>query len=338
MIRFANVLLFAFAVSAFAQNAHEEFTKAVFFGRKFFELKEYASAYEQFAKADALEPNQPGVLYNMAVLLAKSGKFSDAQRIVDRYLQLFPNGAEKALIARLQLELDFQRELQKKRQGDQSYAELFNRGKFLYTRNDLPGALKAFQSAEQQRLGDAAVIYNEAVVYERIGDFAKANERFHRYLDLETDADLKSAATQRIFALEADIEDMKTKIVCPFCGFKLPRGAAWCPHCWHGPYFNSAVWNTRPCADGASATRATYFADNRFSRNDSLSCLFPNGTVADSLRYTPARQRTSAGELHSDDSTRLLPTRFAEYSAASALLTRAPCETAKSMWGRFTSS
>ncbi len=148
MIRFANVLLFAFAVSAFAQNAHEEFTKAVFFGRKFFELKEYASAYEQFAKADALEPNQPGVLYNMAVLLAKSGKFSDAQRIVDRYLQLFPNGAEKALIARLQLELDFQRELQKKRQGDQSYAELFTRGKFLYTRNDLPGALKAFQSAE----------------------------------------------------------------------------------------------------------------------------------------------------------------------------------------------
>lgn len=285
------MLVLLFAVSAFAQNTKDEFTKAVFFARKYFELKEYASAYEQFAKADALMPDQPAVLYNMAVLLARSGKFSESQRIVDRYVHLFPGGGEKSLIARLQLELDFQRELQKKRQGDQSYVELFDRGKFLYVRNDLLGALKAFQLAEQQRPGDAAVIFNEAVVHERLGDLVKANERFHRYLELETDADLKSATEQRIFALETDIEDMKTKIVCPFCGFKLPRGAAWCPHCWHGPYFNTAVWNTRPCADGASATRATYFADNRFSRNDSLSCLFSNGTVADSLRYTPSRQR-----------------------------------------------
>ncbi|MGZ7079397.1 MAG: tetratricopeptide repeat protein [Thermoanaerobaculia bacterium] len=291
MMRIATVLLFIFALRAFAQSAPEDFTKAVYFGKKFFELKEYASAYEQFAKADALLPDQPAVLYDMAVLLAKSGKFSEAQRNVDRYVRLFPNGAEKALIAKLQLELDFQRELQKKRQGDQSYVELFNRGKFLYTRDDLLGALKAFQSAELQRPGDAALIFNEAVVHEHLGDLVKANERFHRYLELETDADLKSATEQRIFALEADIEDMKTKIVCPFCGFKLPKGAPWCPHCWHGPYFNSAVWNTRPCADGASATRATYFADNRFSRNDSLPCLFASGTVSDSLRYTPSRQR-----------------------------------------------
>jgi tetratricopeptide (TPR) repeat protein len=289
---FVTATLLAQETSPLHASAQEEFTKAVFFGKKFADMKDYAAAYDQFAKADALVPDQAGVLYNMAVLLAKAGRYSEAQGKVDRYMQLFPAGAEKALMAKLQLELDFQRELQKKRQADQSYVELFNRGKFLYTRNDLHGALKAFQEAEQQRSGDAAAVFNEAVVLERLGELMKANERFHRYLELETDAELEASTEQRLFALENEIEDMKTKIVCPFCGFKLPAGAAWCPHCWHGPYLtSSAVWNTRPCVDGASATRATYFGDNRFNRNDSLSCLFPNGTAADSLRYTPARQR-----------------------------------------------
>jgi Flp pilus assembly protein TadD len=297
MMRSAAAVMLLLAAVAVAQEPPatppEEFTKAVFFGKKFFELKEYAAAYEQFARADALVPDQPGVLYDMALLLAKAGRYSEAQGKVDRYLQLVPGGAEKALIAKLQLELDFERELQKKRQTDQSYVELFNRGKFLYSRNDLAGALKAFQEASQQRPADAAALYNEAVVLERLGELVKAGERFHRYLELETDADLKASTEQRLFALESEIEEMKTKTVCPFCGFKLPAGATWCPRCWHGPYLtSSAVWNSRPCVDGASATRATYFADNRFNKNDSLSCLFPNGTAAESLRYSPARQRT----------------------------------------------
>jgi len=87
------------------------------------------------------------------------------------------------------------------------------------------------------------------------------------------------------------MSDMKTKIVCPFCGWRLPIGALWCPHCWHGPYLTSqSPWNSRPCGDNATATRATYYADNRFAKNESLPCLFA-GTMLEALRYTPARQR-----------------------------------------------
>src|SRR5262249_10873331 len=87
-------------------------------------------------------------------------------------------------------------------------------------------------------------------------------------------------------------DDMQHKIVCSFCGRKLPTGATWCERCWHGPYQTaSPVWNSRPCVDGASATRATYFADGRFKGNDILPCLFREGTMLEALRYTPARQR-----------------------------------------------
>jgi len=90
--------------------------------------------------------------------------------------------------------------------------------------------------------------------------------------------------------IESEMSDMKTKIICPFCGFRLLIGAIWCPHCWHGPYLTSqSVWNARPCGDGATATRATYYSDNRFAKNESLPCLY-NGTMLEALRYTPERQ------------------------------------------------
>jgi Flp pilus assembly protein TadD len=162
----------------------DEAAKAIFFGKRFFDLKDYASAYEQFAKADSLQPDQPPVLYDMAVVLAKAGRWSEAQRKVDRYLQLYPAGAERPLVAKLQLELEFQRELQKKRQADQDYADLFSRGRFLYAKNDLDGALKLFQQAEQQQPNDPAAVFDEGVVYEKLGDISKATERFHRYAEL----------------------------------------------------------------------------------------------------------------------------------------------------------
>ncbi len=275
---------------AAAQSA-DDFTKAVIFGRKFFEMKDYTSAYEQFAKADAVQPDNPGVLYNMAVLLARAGRYSEAQTKVDRYLQLFPAGAERPLISKLQLDLEFQRELQKKRQADQNYIELFNRGKFLYGKGDLEGALKQFQQAEQLRGLDAAAVYNEALVFEALGELQKAVEHFRRFAELENDAEAKAGLDQRLLVLESEIDDMKTKILCPFCGLRLPIGGPWCPRCWHGTYLtSSAVWNSRPCIEGASVTRATYYADGRFAKNDSPPCLF-NGTMLDALRYTPKRQR-----------------------------------------------
>ena len=268
----------------------EDFTKAVFFGKKFADMRDYAAAYQQFAKADALQPDQAPVLYDMAVVLARSGRYSEAQSKADRYLQLYPNGPEHALMSKLQLELEFQRELQKKRQADQDYAELFGRGKFLYAKNDLEGALKQFQDAEQRKPTDAAAVFNQAVVYEKMADFTRAAERFHRYEELDSDAAQKTVTDQRILGLESEIGDMKTKIVCPFCGLRLLIGQLWCPRCWHGPYLTStSVWNSRPCVDGATATRAIYYADGRFARNDVLPCLF-SGTMLEALRYTAARQ------------------------------------------------
>src|SRR4028119_2166991 len=129
-MRAIAVLLLALSLNAPAHAQEEDFTRAVFFGKKFAEMGDYASAYDNLAKADALEPDDPAVLYNMGVVLARAGRYSEAQVKVDRYLQLFPAGAEKANIQKLQLELEFQRELQKKRQADQEYAELFNRAKF----------------------------------------------------------------------------------------------------------------------------------------------------------------------------------------------------------------
>src|SRR5579859_6391738 len=238
--------------------ATDEFSKAVFFGKKFFEMKDYAAAYQQFAKADALQADNPAVLYDMALLLAKAGRYSEATAKVDRYNQLYPIGAEKALVAKLQLELEFQRELQKRRQGDQDYAELFTRGRFLYAKNDLAAALKVFEDAEQRRPNDPAAVYNEAVIYEKLGDYAKAVDRYRRFEELDAEADQKSVTDQHVMSLESELSEMKTKIVCPFCGLRLPIGAIWCPRCWHGPYLtSSAVWNSRVCAEGASVTRAT---------------------------------------------------------------------------------
>jgi tetratricopeptide (TPR) repeat protein len=298
-MRILGVLLIAFslqaqeapALAAPAPNVEEDFTRAVFFGKKFADMADYASAYENLASADALKPDQPAVLYNMGVVLARAGRYSEAQVKVDRYLQLFPAGEEKANVQRLQFELQFQRELQKKRQADQEYAELFNRARFLYGRAELDESLKLFRQAEQLRPTDAAAVFNQALVYEKQGDFAKAVERYRRYSEVESDADAKSRIDEHVYELQHELEDMRTKVVCSFCGRKLTAGSTWCERCWHGPYAANAVWNTRSCAEGASATRATYFADGRFDRNDILPCMFKGPNLLEALRYTPARQR-----------------------------------------------
>lgn len=269
----------------------EEFSKAVLFGRKFFELQEYAAAYEQFAKADKIRPDQAAVLYNMAVILAKLGRYGEAQEATDRYTKLYPNGSEAPLIGRLGFELAFQRELQKKRQADQEYQELFNRAKFSYERGDLEAAARGFQDAEQQRPADAAVAYNQAIVAEKRGDFARALERLRRYAELAPNAGNKTLIDQKIFGLETEIADMRTKLVCSFCGQKLPVGSTWCHRCWHGPYQTSAHWNSRTCAEGASATRTTFSADGRVNKNEDLPCLLKEGGALEEFRYSAARQR-----------------------------------------------
>jgi Flp pilus assembly protein TadD len=287
----ALIILPLLAQEPAAPSTSDEFTKAVYFGKSFFGMQDYASAYEQFAKADALQPDQSAVLYDMALLLAKTGRFSEAQVKVDRYMQLHPDGAEKQLVTQLQLTLEFQRELQKKRQVDQEFNDLFTKGRFLYGRNELANALRLFQDAEQRRASEPAAIYDQAVIYEKLGDFPKAAERYRRYLELESDADAKGAIDQHVVGLEGEIEDMRTKIVCSFCGHRLANGATWCHRCWHGPYLaKSPSWNSRPCVEGATATRSTFYSGDRFARNETLPCLF-DGPMAEALRYSPSRQR-----------------------------------------------
>jgi tetratricopeptide (TPR) repeat protein len=270
----------------------DDFQKALFFGKKFADLGEYTSAYEQLAKADALKPDQPAVLYNMAVVLARAGRYGEAQVKADRYLQLFPNGAEKQFVTRLQLDLEFQRELQKKRQADQEYSDLFNRAKFVYGKGELDEARKLFEKAEQLRPTDPAAAFNHAVVLEKQGEFARAIERYRRYAELEPDVERKAAVDERVFTLQRELDDQRTKIVCSFCGHKLPHGTTWCHRCWHGPYLvKSPVWNTRSCVAGAGAVRQTFFADARFNKNEDLPCLLKEATMLETLRYTAAKQR-----------------------------------------------
>jgi tetratricopeptide (TPR) repeat protein len=284
------LVLFFITAGLFAQE--DDFTRSVFFGKKFADMGDYASAVEQYTKADAAKPDQPAVLYNLAVVLARAGRYAEAQVKADRYIELFPEGAERANVGRLQLELEFQRELQKKRQADQEYADLFNRAKFSYGRGELAEALRIYEQAAQIRPNDAAAVYNQGLVLEKQGDYTKAIERFRRYSELEGDLEKKAYIDERVFALQRELDDRATKIVCGFCGRKLSSGATWCERCWHGPYVvTSPVWNSRACAEGASATRATYFADGRFSRNDVLPCLWKGGSMHESLRWSAAKQR-----------------------------------------------
>ncbi|HEY5610279.1 MAG TPA: tetratricopeptide repeat protein, partial [Thermoanaerobaculia bacterium] len=172
------------------------------------------------------------------------------------------------------------------------YIELFNRGKFLFAKGDLPGALKIFQDAEQQRRDDPAAVYNQAVAFEKLGDFLKATDRYRRYLEINQSASDKAAVNQRIFALETEIEDMRTMIVCTFCGEKLPRGSTWCHRCWNGPYLTTAArWNTRVCGTGATAVRSTSYADGRVAKNEDLSCTLRGVNFLQSLLYTPTKQK-----------------------------------------------
>ena len=308
--RVVVLLLFAFSLSpfAFSQDVEAEFTRAVFFGKKFADMGDYAAASEQYEKANSLKPDVGSVLYNQAVVLARAGRYLEAQVKAERYQRLFPDGPETALIEKLELELEFQRELQKRRQADQDYADLFSRAKFSYTRGELSDALTLFAQAERIRPNDAAAVFNQAVVLEKQMEYAKAIERFRRYAELESDPSRKSSIDERVYALQREVDDMRTKIVCTFCGRKLPVGTTWCERCWHGPYdTRSAAWNSRPCAPTASATRATYYSDGRFNRNEVLPCLWQNGAMLETLRYSAARQqairnaRKAEGWTYADD-------------------------------------
>lgn len=269
-----------------------DFEKAILFGKRFNEIGDYQAAWEQFDTADRIFPDQPGVLFNLSVLLVRLGRFSDAQAKVNRYERLYPDGPAIERVRMLQLELDFQRELEKRQQAAKSYVELFNRGRFDLASGRFDNALKIFDEAAQQNPNDPAVPFNQALAWERLGEFTKATEQYRRHLELSTGTASKSEIDQKLFRLESEINDMQTKFVCAFCGHKLPVGATWCHRCWHGPYlFDSPVWSSRPCAVGATATRTTFYQDGRFGGNEELACMVKGRSAREVLRYTPEKQK-----------------------------------------------
>lgn len=278
-------------LDAAEQKTADDFDRAASFGVKYFAIGEFRSALEQFAAADALMPNHPVILYNTALALTRLGRYSEARSKIETYLQLYPDTPDVEKIKTLLNDLDFERELEAKQQQNQSYVELFNRGKFSFEKGDYQAALKLFEDAARQRPEDGPALFNQALALEALGDYDRAIEKLRAFQSV-SDGATKSEVDQRLFALESEISDRQSRIVCPFCGYKLAKGSPWCPRCWHGPYYaDAATFNTRSCGSGASLTRTTFYANERVEKNEDITCSLREGTFADLLRYSKAKQR-----------------------------------------------
>lgn len=270
----------------------DEFVRAAKFATKYFELGDMSSAYERLREAATMVPNHPAIIYNTAVVLVRMGRYAEAEEQIATYLSLFPDGAEAPQVKNLQIDLEFQRDLQKKQQANQNYIELFNRARFAYEQGDYPQALNLFQQAEQLHPDDAPAVYNQALAHEALGNYEKSTERLRHYLAVSRDTTRKAEVDRKIFQLEAEIASRKTSFVCPFCGLKLAIGTTWCHRCWHGPYdLESPRLNTLPCGVGASATRTSFYSEDRLARNETLPCEIRAENYLEQVRYSKGRQR-----------------------------------------------
>ena len=270
----------------------DEFVRAAKFATRYFELGDMTSAYERFQEANAIVPNHPAILYDTAVVLVKMGRYAEAEEKIQTYLSLYPDGDESAFVKNLQIDLEFQRDLQKKQQSNQNYIELFNRGTYAYEQGNWQEALSLFRQAEQLRPEDASAIYNQALAFEATGDYEKATERLRQYLAVTSDISSKAEIDRKIFQLETEMETMKSSFVCSFCGHRLPIGATWCHRCWHGPYLlESPRLNTLPCGVGASATRTSFYVEDRLAKNETIDCRIEQANMLEQVRYSKGRQR-----------------------------------------------
>lgn len=268
----------------------EDFLGAVTFGKRYYDAGDLSSAFERLTAAEQILPGHPAVLYNVAVVLAKLGRFADAQNKIETYKALFPGGEEMALIRALQIDLDWSRDAQKRAQENQNYIEQFNRARFSFDGGDHSQALARFKQAEQMKPEDAPAAFNQAVCLEALGDYTGAIERLRHFLSLDAANDHRSSVDAKINLLTSEVDDQRSSILCGFCGRKLNASGAWCPDCGHGPFLpQSAQWNSRSCSTGASATRTTSYTSGRLHQNEDLPCLY-EGSYASALRYTTPRR------------------------------------------------
>ncbi len=284
-----------------AQTAdpQEEFATAADFGRRFFEARNYAASLAWFEKAESIVHDQPAILFNTALVLVKLQRYDEAQRRLDRYLLLYPQGQEIQPAKALQRELQFGIEVRRREQQDNEYKTLFSRAKALSEKNLRREALDVFHQAEQIYADDPALYYNQAVLNEEEGDLESALRLYKRYL--QTNPANAPALQARLIDLEREIGYTRTKILCPFCGAILPAGARWCHRCWHGPYdLTSAGWNARGCDAHVSATRSFQDANGKTRVSEAVGCLYPGAALRDFLQYSPSR-REAARQARSNE-------------------------------------
>jgi tetratricopeptide (TPR) repeat protein len=270
-------------------DPHEDFATAADFGRRFFEAGNFAASLTWFEKADSLLRDQPAVLYDTALVLVRLRRYDDAQRRIDRYLTLYPQGHELEASKKLQRELQFGIEVRRRERQENEYKTLFSRARALSEKSLPREALEAFRQAEPIYPDDPALYYNEGVLYEEGGAFEDALRAYNRYL--QSNPVNGPQLQPRIIDLEREIEDVRTKLMCPVCGAKLSAGARWCHHCWHGPYdVTNAAWNARACDLHAVVTRTMKDVNGKTRVAEPLACLFAGRSLHDFLQYRPARQ------------------------------------------------
>jgi tetratricopeptide (TPR) repeat protein len=292
-------LLFSALADAQTTNPAEEFATAADFGRRFFDARNYAASLTWFEKAESLVHDQPALLFNTALVLVKLQRYDDAQRRLDRYLLLYPQGAEIQQAKALQRELQFGIEVRRREQQDNEYRTLFSRAKALSDKNLRREALDVFHQAEQIYADDPALYYDEAVLNEEEGDLESALRFYKRHLQANpSDA---PALQARLIDLEREIGYTRTKLLCPFCGAILPARARWCHRCWHGPYdLTSAGWNARGCDAHLTVTRSFQDTNGKPRASEAVGCLYPGTSLRDFLQYSPSR-RTAVREARASE-------------------------------------
>jgi tetratricopeptide (TPR) repeat protein len=284
------ILLLALSTSAAAQtDPREDFAAAADFGHRFFDAGNYAASLTWFEKAESIIHDQPPVLFDTALVLVKLQRYDDAQRRLDRYLLLYPQGQEIQSVKALQRELQFGIEVRRREQQDTEYKTLFSRARALADKSLSREALDAFHQAEQVNGDDPALYYNEAALNERGGDLESALRLYKRYL--QSNPANAPTLQARLIDLEREIGYTRTKLLCPFCGAILPAGARWCHRCWHGPYdVTSAAWNARACDAHVIVTRSFQDASGKTRKSEPVACAYTGAAMNEYLQYSQPRR------------------------------------------------
>jgi tetratricopeptide (TPR) repeat protein len=293
--RVARVLACLYLFTATAGNAqplpadpHEEFATAFDFATRFFESGNFTAALTFFENADSAMRDQPAVLFNTALTLVRLSRYDQAQQRIDRFLQLHPQSPHLDSVKKLQREIQFAIEVSKHERQNNEYRSLFSRARLLNDKGSRREALDTFRQAEQINPTDPPLLFNMAALHEADGDVERAVSLYKRYL--ATNPSNRGDIELKVFELDDEIVERRTRVMCPFCGEKLAAGARWCHRCWHGPYDDDGARNARACGARTTVTRTTMDAAGKTRERETLACLYPGVSMRDWTEYSRQRQ------------------------------------------------